>query len=172
MAPGKRKTLLLGPSVVSANTLNFYISKGYFKEGECRPPEGETTPQLRDGEVVVSRNFFTEGLRLPVDLVVPLLLAPFNAKLHYFTLNVVVQLSKFIWAVRTFGGVVSVDAFCRLYELHCQGQKILEGEIEPSEAQNACCTFVPRKNNKKAKLERIELTPSQKNKWEDDWLKY
>ena len=114
MAPEKHKTLLLGPSVVLSNTLDFYISKGYFKEGDCRPSEGETTPQPRDGEVVVFRDYFTAGLRLLVDPVVPLLLAPFNAKLHYFTPNVVVQLSKFIWAVRTFGGVVSVDAFCRL----------------------------------------------------------
>ena len=44
VAPEKRKTLLLGPSVVSSNTLDFYVSKGYFKEGDCRPPEGETTP--------------------------------------------------------------------------------------------------------------------------------
>ena len=173
MAPGKRKTLLLGPSVVSANTLNFYISKVYFKEDDCRPPEGETTPQPRDGEVVVFRDYFTAGLRLLVDPVVPLLLAPFNAKLHHLTQNAMVQLSKFVWAVRTIGGVVSVDAFCRLYEFHCQGRRIFEeGEVEPSEAQNACCTFVPRKNNKKTKLERIELSTSQKNKWEDDWLKY
>ena len=56
---------------------------------------------------------------MPVDPVVPKLLAPFNAKLHYLTPNAIVQMSKFIWAVRTFGGEVSVDAFCRLYELHC-----------------------------------------------------
>ena len=111
---------------------------------------GETTPQPRDGEVVVFRGFFTAGLRLLVDPVVPLLLAPFNAKLHHLTPNAMVQLSKFVWAVRTFGGVVSMDAFCRLYELHCQGRRIFEeGEVEPSEAQNACYTFVPWKNNKK-----------------------
>ena len=63
--------------------------------------------------------FFTGGLRLPVDPVVPKLLAPFNAKLHYLTPNAIVQMSKFIWAVRTFSGKVSMDAFCRLYELHC-----------------------------------------------------
>ena len=44
--------------------------------------------------------------------------------------------------------------------------------MEPSEALNVCCTFVLQKNNKKANLERIELSPSQKNKWEDDWTKY
>jgi len=55
-----------------------------------------------------------------VDPIVPKLLELFNAKLHHFTPNTIVQMSKFIWAVRTFGGEVSVGAFCRLYELHCQ----------------------------------------------------
>ena len=60
---------------------------------------GETTPQPKDGEVVIFRDFFTAGLRLPVDPIVPLLLAPFNAKLHHLTPNAMVQLSKIIWAV-------------------------------------------------------------------------
>ena len=135
MAPEKHKTLLLGPSVVLSNTLDFYISKGYFKEGDCQPPEGETTPRPKDGEVVIFRDFFTAVLRLSVDPIVPQLLAPFNPKLHHLTPNAMVQLSKFIWAVRTFGGVVYVDCFCRLYELHCQGQKVFEeGEVEHREA--------------------------------------
>ena len=156
IVPEKRKTLVLGPSVVSKNTIDFYVLKGFFKEGGCRPSEGEIVPTPKKGEVILFRDFFMAGLRLPVDPVVPLLLAPFNVKLHHLTPNAMVQLSKFLWAVWTFGGEVSVDAFCRLFELHCQGRKIIEeGEAEPSEAQNACCTFVPRKNNKKAKLQSV-----------------
>ena len=65
--------------------------------------------------------------------------------------------------------MITVDAFYQLYELHCQGRKVLEdGEVELSEVQNTCSTFVPRKNNKKAGLERLELSFSKKNKWEDD----
>lgn len=87
-----------------------------------------------------------------MDPVLTKLLLPFNMKLHHLTPNAIVQISKFIWAVRTFGGPVSVDAFCRLYELHPQSRKIsLAGEEEPCEAQSGCCTFVPRKNNKKLK---------------------
>jgi len=104
VAPEKRKTQVLGPSVVSKNTIEFYVSKGYFKEGDCRPPEGEITPAPKEGDVVVFRDFFTAGLRLPMDPVVRSLLAPFNVKLHHLTPNAMVQLSKFLWAVRTFGG--------------------------------------------------------------------
>ena len=90
MAPEKHKTLLFGPSVVSANTLEFYICKGYFKEGDCRPLGGETTPDPKEGEVVVFRDFFTAGFCQSVDPIVPSLLVPFNAKLHHLTPNSIV----------------------------------------------------------------------------------
>ena len=78
--------------MVSKNTIEFYISKGFFKEGDCRPPEGEIPPAPKEGEVVVFRDFFTAGLRLPVDPIVPSLLAPFNVKLHHFT-----SVGRFRW---------------------------------------------------------------------------
>ena len=47
MAPGKRKTLLFEPSVVSQSTIDFYVSKGYFPEGVCRLPGPEVFRCLR-----------------------------------------------------------------------------------------------------------------------------
>src|SRR6185312_3278926 len=38
MGPEKRKTLLFEPSVISQSTIDFYVSKGYFPKGVCRPP--------------------------------------------------------------------------------------------------------------------------------------
>src|SRR6185312_1588389 len=156
MGPEKRKTLLFEPSVVSQTMIDFYVSKGYFSEGVCRPPGPEVFPVPQTGEVVVFKYFFTAGLRIPMDPVVPKLLEPFNMKLHHLTPNGIVALSKFLWVARTFRGVVSVDAFCRLFELHCQPRKVyVDSKVELSEVQNGCCTFVPRKANKKAGVKRI-----------------
>ena len=58
MAPEKRKTLLFEPSVVSQSTIDFYVSKGYFPEGVCRPPGPEVLPVPQSGEVVVFKDFF------------------------------------------------------------------------------------------------------------------
>ena len=58
MAPEKRKTLLFEPSVVSQSMINFYVSKGYFPEGVCRPPGPEVFPVPQSGEVVVFKDFF------------------------------------------------------------------------------------------------------------------
>ena len=52
MGPEKRKTLLFEPSVVSQSMIDFYVSKGYFPEGVCRPPGPEAFPVPRTGEVV------------------------------------------------------------------------------------------------------------------------
>ena len=61
MAPVKRKTLLFEPSVVSQSMIDFYISKGYFAEGVCRPPGAEVIPIPETGEVVVFKDFFYCG---------------------------------------------------------------------------------------------------------------
>jgi hypothetical protein len=105
------------------------------------PPEDEDTPNPLEGENVVFHDFFIAGLRFPFDLSFPEILARYNVKMHHLTLNALIQLSKFFWAVRTFCGPVSLDTFCRFYELHPQGQKIsFEGEDEFYNAQNGCCT--------------------------------
>ena len=61
MGPEKRKTLLFEPSVVSQSMIDFYVSKGYFNEGVCRPPGPEVFPMPQTGEVVVFKDFFTDG---------------------------------------------------------------------------------------------------------------
>ena len=109
---------------MSAALIASYVEKGYFEEGIYRPPKGEDTPHPENGECVVFRDFFVAGLRLPLDPAVPEILAQFNVKIHQLTPNAIVQLSKFFWAVKTFGGPISVDAFCRLYELHPQGWEL------------------------------------------------
>ena len=83
------------------------------------------------------------------------------------------MLSKFYWAVKTFGGPISVDGFCRLYELHPQGWKVhFADEDEVFSTQSGCCTFVPRRTNKSQRIEWVELSYCQKNQWDDDWTKF
>jgi len=48
----------------------------------------------------------------------------------------------------------------------------VDEEDELSEVQNGCCTFVPRKPNKRTGLEKVMLSTAYKNKWEGNWLGY
>ena len=104
--------------------LESYVEKRYFPAGVCRPPQAEETPNPEDGECVVFRDFFVVGLRFPLDPAVPEILARYKVKIHQLTPNAIVQLLNFFWAVKTFGGPISIDAFCCLYELHPQGRKV------------------------------------------------
>jgi len=162
-------TLRFGPSLMSAALIESYVERGYFPAGVCRPPQAEETPNPEDGECVVFRDFFVAGLRFPLDPVVPEILDRFKVKIYQLTPNAFVQLSKFFWAIKTFGGPVSIDAFCRLYELHPQGCKVrFADEDEVFSAQSGCCTFVARRPNKSQKIDRVELSYCQKNRWDDD----
>lgn len=94
-------------------------------------------------------------------------------QMHHLMPNAIIQLSKSFWAIRTFNGPVSANAFCRYYELHPQSRKVsFEDDDKVYNAQSGCCTFVPRKGNNNLKLDRVEISHSLKNKWDDDWANY
>lgn len=173
---GKEKpppTLWFGRSLATKDLVDGYARRGYFEPRVCRAPEGEEIPDPREGECAVFRDFFVAGLRFPLDHVVPEILSRFGLKLHQLTPNAFVEMLKFFWAVKTFGGPVSADAFCRLYEMHPQGRKVsFEDDDLLYTAQSGCCSFHPRRSNKVQKIERIELSFCQKNKWEDEWVQY
>jgi hypothetical protein len=40
--------------------------------------------------------------------------------MHQLTLNVIVRLNIFIWAMQSQGACVDAEAFCRVHELHYQ----------------------------------------------------
>ena len=94
-------TLIFGQSWATRELVESYEQKGYFSPGICRAPDEETTPDPRDAECVVFRDFFAAGLRFPLDPVFPKILARFGLWMHHLTPNAIVQLSKFFWAVKT-----------------------------------------------------------------------
>jgi len=165
-------TLIFGQSWATRELVESCEQKGYFGPGICRAPDEETTPDPRDGECVVFRDFFAAGLCFPLDPVFPKILAWFGLRMHHLTPNAIVQLSKFFWAVKTFEGPISVDAFCRLYEMHPQTRKVsFDEDLQVYSAQSGC-SFHPRRTNKTHGIDRMELSYCQKNKWEDDWEQY
>jgi hypothetical protein len=88
-------TLRFGICLVSQNLINFYVDKGYFEVGECRPSGNEDTPTPLEGKTVVFRDFFTAGLCFLLDHSFPEILARYNVKMHHLTPNAIIQLLKF-----------------------------------------------------------------------------
>ena len=69
-------------------------------------------------ELVVFEAFFAVGLRLPAHRFVGEVLRRFNVQIHQLTPNAVVALSKYVWAMTSYGEQPSVEVFAKYYCLH------------------------------------------------------
>jgi hypothetical protein len=130
---------------------------GYFGGGVSRVSGTEEVPES-EGELVVFEAFFAAGLRLPAHRFVREVLRRFNVQIHQLTPNVVVALSKYVWATTSYGGQPSVEVFAKYYCLHWQ-KRMIENEV----AQFGSCTFTPKTG--KTSMEVVELVPCARNKW-------
>ena len=88
-------TLIFGQSWAPRELVESYVQKGYFGPGVCCAPGDEITPDPRDVDCVVFRDFFSTGLRFLLDPVFLKILARFGLWMHHLTPNAIVQLSKF-----------------------------------------------------------------------------
>jgi hypothetical protein len=114
--------------------------QGCFAKGGARAPGEENIPKLEDDEVVIFKEFFTAGLRMPPHPVFADILLKFQVQLHQLTPNAIAQLSKYFWTVTSFRGIPSGDGFAKRYELHYQLKKMeVDGAVV--EAQFGCLSF-------------------------------
>jgi hypothetical protein len=110
-------SFVFGESKVTTNMIRDYEAAGLFPAGIGRAPLDEQTTTPEDGEVIVFRDFFTCGLRFPCDPIFPAILDTFSVKIHQFSPNSFLEVSKFIWIKKTFGCNFGADAFARFLEL-------------------------------------------------------
>jgi hypothetical protein len=136
-----------GESKVTTNMIREYEAAGFFPSGTGRAPLDEQIPIPEDGEVVVFRDFFTCGLRFPCDPILPAILDAFSVKIHQLSPTSFLEVSKFIWIMKTFGRNLSVDAFARFFELVIVPDVIKVDDGKFYEAQHACCTLNTRRQN-------------------------
>jgi hypothetical protein len=96
-------TVEFGVSRMSSVRVQDMQQLGYFDGGVARVPRTEEVPEP-EGELVVFEAFFAAGLRLPAHRFVGEVLRRFNVQVHQLTPNVVVALSKYVWATTSYGG--------------------------------------------------------------------
>jgi hypothetical protein len=76
----------------------------YFPEGYGQPPSAEFVPEPRANDAIIFEDFFTAELRMPPLSVIVDILRKFWVQLHHLTLNAIIQIGKFIWAITSYGG--------------------------------------------------------------------
>jgi hypothetical protein len=149
-----------------------YEAAGFFPSGAGRAPLDEQTPTPKDGEVVVFRDFFICGLRFPCDPVLPAILHAFSVKIHQQSPTSFLEVSKFIWIMKTFGCNLSADAFARFFKLVIVPDVIKVDDGQFYEAHYACCTFNTRRQNTRRGITRIQIAPCCKTNFTEDWSSY
>jgi hypothetical protein len=83
-----------------------------------REPGEEIVPERNPNEVVVFEEFYVARLWMPPHPAFPEILLKFRVQLHQLTPNAIAQMSKYFWAVLSFGREPSSDGFAKCYELH------------------------------------------------------
>jgi hypothetical protein len=111
-------------STITVNKIKEMEEKCYFLEDKARAPGAETVPELNNDEAVVYEDFFVAGLCMSPHPVLADILLHLQAQLHQLTPNAIAQLSKYFWAVDSFGDVPSGNSFVKRYELHYQPKTI------------------------------------------------
>jgi hypothetical protein len=76
----------------------------YFPEGYGQPPSTEFVPEPQANDAIIFEDFFAAELRMPPLSVVVDILRKFWVQLHHLTLNAIIQIGKFIWAITSYGG--------------------------------------------------------------------
>jgi hypothetical protein len=131
------------------------IDNGYFGE--------ETVPEPHEDEAMLFEEFCTARLRMPPHPVLTDILLKYQIQIHHITPNAIVQLLKYIWAVTSFGGVLSAEGFAKRYELHYQPRKMDVDDVEMV-GQYGCINF-----QAKRETQRSKLIVAVKNKWIVSW---
>jgi hypothetical protein len=154
--------MILGSQgVTKAHIASLESVTHYFLKGYGRAPGAESISDPLENKVVVFEDFFAAGLHMPPHPVLLDILCKFWVQLHQLTLNAIVQISKFIWAVTSCGGHPIIDIFAHHYELHYQDKKIhLEGSDTTFTAQFGCISFHPSRFGNWTRL-----NPIRRNKW-------
>jgi hypothetical protein len=101
---------------------------------------------------------------MPPHLAFTQILLKYWVQLHQLTPNAIAQLSKYFWAVMSFGGKPSSDGFVKRYELHYQSKKIVVDGFERFQQFSII-------NSHSRRGGEAMLTSAIKNKWSAGWMK-
>jgi hypothetical protein len=102
LSPSKHSHIEFGKSTVTAEDLVVMKKLGYLGENEDKLIHfagEEVVPEPKEDEVVVFKSFFRAGLRFALYDMIGEVLKRFEIYLHQLTLNVIVRLSIYIWAL-------------------------------------------------------------------------
>jgi hypothetical protein len=90
----------------------------YFRDMSIVRAGGDNNvPAPDENEVVIYRSFFKTGLWFPLSKFVVEVLRIYQIFLHQITLEAIMRMGIFVWALRSQGLEPSAKCFCSMHEL-------------------------------------------------------
>jgi hypothetical protein len=137
----------------------------YFRDMSIVRVGGDSTaPAPEENEVVVYRSFMKAGLRFPLSKFVVEVLKIFQIFLHQITLEAIIRMGMFVWAVRSQGLESNAKCFCNmhelLYETKATGKKQYHNNF-------GCYGFIARLN---ASYPVITFRKRWPEAWMEEWF--
>jgi hypothetical protein len=169
---GLPAAFVFGESKVTTDLIREYEADGFFPAGSGCALLDEEVLSPEAGEVVVFRDFFTCGLRFPCDPLLPAILDKFSVRIHHLSPNSFLEVSKFLWIMKTFECNFSADVFARFFELVIMPDVIKLNDGQFYEDHYTCCTFNIRRQNMRRGITRVQITPCCKTNFVKDWSSY
>ena len=122
---------------------------------------GESNVPLPEpDEVVVYRSFMKAGLRFPLDKFLVEVLKSFKIYLHQITLEAIIKMGVFIWAMRSQWLEPNAKFFCNMHELSYETKATGK---EQYHTNIGCYSFVPRS-------EVSYPVPTFRKRWPRAWM--
>jgi hypothetical protein len=133
----------------------------YFRDISIVRAGGESNVPLPEAdEVVVYRSFMKAGLQLPLDSVLVEVLKTFKVYLHQLTLEAIIRIGVYIWAMRSQGQEPNAKCFCNLHELSYETKAIGKEQYHKI---FGCYGFV-------ARSEVSNPMPTFRKRWPGAWM--
>jgi hypothetical protein len=116
----------------------------YFRDMSIVRVGGDSTaPTPEENEVVIYRSFLKAGLRFPLSKFVVEVLKIFQIFFHQITLEAIIRMGMFVWAVRSQGLEPSAKCFCNMHELLYETKAT---DKEQYHNNFGCYEFIARSN--------------------------
>jgi hypothetical protein len=115
--PWRLSHTIFGKSTIKQSQIDAMKGR-YFRDISIMRARGDSgAPVPEADEVVVYRSFMKAGLRFPLNKFLVEVLKSFEIYLHYITLEAIMRMGVFIWAMRSQGLEPNARCFCNMHEL-------------------------------------------------------
>jgi hypothetical protein len=158
--PWRPSHSIFGKSTIKQSHLENMRGR-YFRDMSIVRAGGvNNVPAPEENEVVIYQSFFKAGLRFPLSKFVVEVLKTYQIFLHQITLEAILRMGVFVWAVRSQGLEPSAKCFCSMHKLLCETKTIGKEQYHNN---FGCYGFIARPN-------ASHPVPTSRKRWPRVWM--